>query len=297
MERTGGIQTAGIPVNSMMSRQGRSPQEVLCPQCRTNRIKLFLADSENPPAGIQCDSCRRKEIEATASDEEKQDIAAVDIVKRNPQGFQTAIVKERGVPRQYTTCSFGNWEGQAPSTTPGIIIGKTGVGKTHMAVAIMKRWIANHTDISQTPRRSVALSLLAETAKCAIFIPTIMLVWEMRAKTGNKAENIDEAMHAYCHYDFAIIDDLGAERQTEWSLEVLTRLIYERHAEQKETVFTSNLSMSQIAETFGDRTASRILDFGRPFEITSLVDWRKKRPMQINEKQEDDAKRREKMQQ
>lgn len=256
-------------------------------KCQKNKVKVFLGENEQI-ASIECQECRQQATLIQAEAERQQDEAKALTVKNNPTGFMNALINSRGVPHQYARCSFTNWEGEYPSIMPGIIIGKTGVGKTHLAVGFMKQWIAAHTPgLQDLKTKSEIIAALTETANHAIFIPAINLVWEMRSKASQKGESIDDAMREYCGYDFAIVDDLGAERQTEWAVEVLTKLVFSRHAEERHTLFTSNLVMSQIAETFGDRTASRILDFGKPYEITNVKDWRKTKSLKINEREVD----------
>ena len=67
-------------------------------------------------------------------------------------------------------------------------------------------------------------------------------------------------MERYLAADVLILDDLGAERLTEWAAERLYMLIGQRHDEERTTVFTSNLSLEDVAAKLGERTTWRILE-------------------------------------
>jgi IstB-like ATP binding protein len=60
---------------------------------------------------------------------------------------------------------------------------------------------------------------------------------------------------------YAVLDDLGAEKLTEFANEQLYLLIDGRAAKGLPTLVTSNLSIQEIAAVHGDRIASRILGF------------------------------------
>jgi len=55
------------------------------------------------------------------------------------------------------------------------------------------------------------------------------------------------------------LDDLGAEKVTDWALETLFTLINDRYERMLPTVYTSNLDPRQLSENLGDRIASRIV--------------------------------------
>jgi DNA replication protein DnaC len=57
------------------------------------------------------------------------------------------------------------------------------------------------------------------------------------------------------------IDDVGAERTTEWVLEELYTIVNARYEDQQSIVLTTNLdSPSMLAEQIGERTASRLAE-------------------------------------
>lgn len=57
-----------------------------------------------------------------------------------------------------------------------------------------------------------------------------------------------------------ILDDFGAEKQSEWTQEIIYRLINLRYEKILHTIFISNLSTSGIGKVYGDRITSRIIE-------------------------------------
>ena len=67
------------------------------------------------------------------------------------------------------------------------------------------------------------------------------------------------------------LDDLGAERPTEWAIETLTRLLDTRFAAGLPTVVTSNYRIGQLRDLWGGmagkRVASRLAGSCEPIEV------------------------------
>jgi len=59
------------------------------------------------------------------------------------------------------------------------------------------------------------------------------------------------------------LDDLGVERPTEYNADVLTRLLYARYTRNLPTWITTNLTTAAIAERYGDRILSRLVERSR----------------------------------
>lgn len=67
-----------------------------------------------------------------------------------------------------------------------------------------------------------------------------------------------------------VLDDLGAERNTDWATERLFVLLNERHDYHRRTIVTSNLPPDELAAHIGERTMWRIAELARG-HIVSLV--------------------------
>ena len=65
-----------------------------------------------------------------------------------------------------------------------------------------------------------------------------------------------------------ILDDLGAEKVTEYVRQSLYTLINKRYLDNLPTFFTSNLSLDEIAARLDDRISSRIFEMcGAPIDL------------------------------
>jgi DNA replication protein DnaC len=60
--------------------------------------------------------------------------------------------------------------------------------------------------------------------------------------------------------DLLQIDDLGAEKRSDWVLEQLYAIVDERYASNRSIVVTTNLDVDQLEEQIGERTVSRLAE-------------------------------------
>lgn len=136
-----------------------------------------------------------------------------------------------------------------------IILGPSRAGKTWEAAAIARVLLVKHrvpVQFVEAPEMMAALRPNAEGAS-----------------------DIGQFMAA----PVLIIDDLGAERTSEWTAEQLFRLAHYRDVHCLPTIFTSNLEGAQLRERYGDRVINRLAEGAtlirlvspeRPFRETPL---------------------------
>jgi DNA replication protein DnaC len=67
--------------------------------------------------------------------------------------------------------------------------------------------------------------------------------------------------------DLLHIDDLGAEKRSDWVLEQLYALVNERYDSQRSMLITTNLQHDQLEEQIGSRTVSRLAQICEEVEI------------------------------
>jgi DNA replication protein DnaC len=127
------------------------------------------------------------------------------------------------------------------------LAGGTGTGKTTLAMLISKAAINAH--------HSVAIYSL----------PKLLV----RIRRTFDSEPGGDSYHSFFErvtgVDLLHIDDVGAEKRSEWVLEQLYALINERYEAQRSVVVTTNLNEMELEEQIGQRTVSRLLEIcGEP---------------------------------
>jgi hypothetical protein len=113
-----------------------------------------------------------------------------------------------------------------------LLLGAVGVGKT---------WAA------------LALAHAALPCMTARFAPVPALLEGLRPDGGGRLD-------WYIRTGLLILDDLGAERLTDWGAEQLHLIVNGRWMHQRPIVATSNLDRDQIAAAVGARTWDRLRD-------------------------------------
>jgi DNA replication protein DnaC len=120
------------------------------------------------------------------------------------------------------------------------LYGKVGCGKKYLDYAFSKHY-------NQQTHRSVNFWNMTE------LINELKLDMDRREK-----EFIGEDMLQDTR--LLLLDDIGAERMTEWVQETIYLLVNHRYENMQPIIFTSNLAPSELAERVGDRIMSRIIE-------------------------------------
>lgn len=121
-----------------------------------------------------------------------------------------------------------------------IIIGKSGVGKTHLAAAIANKLIENDK-IVLMGRLTTLLDMIKETFK-----------------DNTKSEN--ELIELYSNIDMIIIDDLGTEKISSWVLEKLYTIIQNRYENNLPIIITTRFDKQGLIERFYQSQDEQLVD-------------------------------------
>jgi DNA replication protein DnaC len=186
--------------------------------------------------------------------------------KRASQKF----FEESKIPRRYRSCKFSNYQPQTayqlralkvcreffylfPFASKGVLLyGPTGTGKTHLSVATLRN-VTLYKGL-----RGVFCdfrNLLVELKTCIdLKLPT--------------AELLDSVRKA----PFLVLDDVGAERNTEWARDILAEIINYRYTQNLPTFITTNLTLGDysadsFAAKFDRRTESRLYDMCKIVQV------------------------------
>jgi DNA replication protein DnaC len=136
-----------------------------------------------------------------------------------------------------------------------IVHGKTGTGKTHVAIAyartcmanMMGNYFKNHEERTDVPTPKFVIATIPDMLSAII-----------------EKEN---TMHYYKSADVLIIDDLGAETPKDWASEKTFELINYRYNEEMLTIVTTNLTPKEIQSTIGTRIFSRLMEMCDVMEL------------------------------
>lgn len=150
-------------------------------------------------------------------------------------------------PRFRTAITLPAQVGQAlaDTTTPSLYLtGPVGAGKTHAAWAVIRR-ILEHDDLTH-----LATALVAHRAT------TLLDLLRPSDDPTAARREVTRCQHARLLF----LDDLGAEKPTEWTRERLYEIVDHRYAELLPVVVTSNLPPSKLGDHVGERVASRLAE-------------------------------------
>jgi DNA replication protein DnaC len=182
-----------------------------------------------------------------------------------------AYLQKSGVPPKYLKSSFENFNvidenrkcvsacrqyliHHRPVYSGLYLFGNCGTGKTHLAAAITRELLLKGQPVTFTcvPR------LCFEVKK---------------AFDGGLKITEHNAIKAYTSCEYLVLDDLGAEKPTEWVKKTLGYIIYERDNMFKPTIITSNLSLDEISDRVAPRISSRIAGMSQIIHVQG-PDWR-----------------------
>ncbi len=107
---------------------------------------------------------------------------------------------------------------------------------------------------------------------CAfIFVPKLLR--NLKDSFENNRNYVELKMKQMIDVDVLVLDDIGAENTSKWFYsEFLFNILNERMIEEKTTIFTSNLSISQLANSIKRNAQMTSMEVGRIIErIRALV--------------------------
>jgi len=180
------------------------------------------------------------------------------------------------IPERYRDCKIENYKLNLPGSAPShakararamrfiedwracdrglLFMGPVGVGKTHLAVAILR-------------------TLVEENGVKGVFCDFSELLERIQA-TFSKAnsDSAEDVLAPYRDAELLVLDELGARRPTPWVQDVLYGLINTRYNRQRITIVTSNFG--DVPARAGDETLEGRVGAmvrSRLFEMCDLV--------------------------
>ncbi len=215
---------------------------------------------------------------------EKDGLRAVEICDCRRQQRDRRLLERARIPRRYSQCDFDGLNvlreqeslyfavGKArrfvedyPLVEKGLLfLGNPGVGKTHLTVAILKQ-------------------LMEQKGVECLFCPYQELLKQIRDSYDPVSLSTEsQVLQPVLHTDVVVIDDLGANRVSDWVEDTITYILNHRYNERKMTLLTSNLPDTseevpgrspsgkyRIGDTLEDRIGKRVRS--RLYEMCEVV--------------------------
>lgn len=184
------------------------------------------------------------------------------------------------LPRRYADCHFHNYKPQNPTQERAfkfastltmeypavdqglILMGTVGVGKTHLAVAILKG--------------------LTERGFTCLFYEFGTLLKEIQ-DSYNPATKTSElgVLAPVLNAEILVLDELGASKPTDWVRDTMAHIINSRYNDRKLTIFTTNYlderkreKEETLEDRIGVRLRSRLFEMCRTVEMSG-TDFRR----------------------
>ena len=127
--------------------------------------------------------------------------------------------------------------------------GDVGTGKTTLAMLVSRAAL--------DAGRSVAIYSL----------PRLLAEIRTTFDEGSEGSHLD-LLERLARVDLLHVDDVGAERTSEWVLEQLYSIVNARYEDERAMVITTNLDHAELREQIGERTVSRLIEIcGDPLPL------------------------------
>ena len=227
-----------------------------CPDCRGSGWSLVLRDGTE--AVVSCPRCG-------AEDRLDQLHRRASIPDRyNSKDFRSYHPDPKFPSQLEAVTSSIRFVETYPEVHRGLLFsGPCGVGKTHLAVAVLK-------------------SMVLEKQVSARFVDETELLRRLQYSYGpDSPETEREVLRPLYSADLLVWDDLGAGRPTEWVAETIRTILNYRYTRRKQIVLTTNLplksagsgypgnlgSEQNLAERIGAPLYSRIMEMCQVVEM------------------------------
>jgi len=175
------------------------------------------------------------------------------------------VLKEKGVQKRYLRAKISDIQEQYKKYYEEnlFIYGSRGTGKTHLLAAFIKK------EIKDLLTSNVESHIFDPYENYPAFIDVPRFLFDIRQtfNKGNYSSNEKDIFEKYSKSQTLYLDDLGAEKSTDWAIQTLYLLIDYRYSNEMKTVIASNLTLDEIADKIDDRISSRIAGMCKIIEM------------------------------
>lgn len=217
-----------------------------CAQCDDTGWKPV--DTNGIRRVVRCDCWRERVGEmrlADANIPKRYQHCTLDTLRAYNDSLKDAVASAKRFVESYPVVDRGL-----------LLLGHAGVGKTHIAVGVLRAVI----------QKTAVRGLFYDTRE---LLKTIRSTYDPVVRTSETS-----VLRPVMEAPFLVLDDLGAERPTDWVEETMNLIVNTRYNERRMTLFTSNYSDIPDAEDpnallsrIGFRMRSRLQEMCSTIEI------------------------------
>ncbi|MBR2354200.1 MAG: ATP-binding protein [Clostridia bacterium] len=195
--------------------------------CDCMRRALVLAGYESSGIGglIQCQSFDNFSLEYYQSD------------GGNYEGVRCAYQNLRAFAEGFNRDTYRNH----------LLIGGTGLGKTHLSTSVAKTVIDRGFDV--------------------MYVTATAMLADFETKRFGNGLSPKHNLDRYFDAELLIVDDLGTETVNQFTLSCVYEVINERINRRKSTIINTNLSKKDLEARYNERIASRLFGEYIPFQF------------------------------
>ncbi len=135
-----------------------------------------------------------------------------------------------------------------------LLSGPAGTGKTHLAAAIVDY-------IARLKHHLINREIIFTT------VPDMVEVVRKKMFLDPKTPGKEAYKESLLECDLLVLDDLGTESVTLWTVDLVHQIIDFRYRERMPIVITTNLSLDKIKDLYGERVYSRIYEICQGIEF------------------------------
>jgi len=141
-----------------------------------------------------------------------------------------------------------NWADDFDREAPSVLMyGATGLGKTHLSLAMAKSALDKGYGV--------------------VYGSTQNLLSRLEREKFGKSDNSDSTEQMLLECDLLILDDLGAEFSTSFTISALYNIINTRMMTGLPVIINTNLSFEELEQKYTQRISSRIIGDYTPIEF------------------------------
>ena len=166
---------------------------------------------------------------------------SLDYFKNDEKAYRTMSAVVRMLREWAEHFTLG--DSSRPSSENLLLVGGTGLGKTHLSTAVAGTVLNAGFDVLYTS----AVGLLGDFE---------MARFGNSGAAGDGSMTVDTARYFDC--DLLIIDDLGTEVSNQFTTSCLYNLINTRLSTRRSTIISTNLMQDELRRRYWDRITSRL---------------------------------------